>query len=237
MFLNLRKVLSSIVVLSMLLLSSLSVYAEGTQLDYSEYVKELIKNYQSPINSAPVDSRFVNEMVLMQEEKNGVIKSKVNLAQSHGEDMYSLDQILNADAVEFGISQEDMDRIKESIRMEKSLFENVYAAFEDLSQENHPLAKNIKEELEKKYPASMIYVDHTLDTPKDGQISGGGWPNCLDDNGWGYQNFIGSDCSLALALAKLCAMDSTIGGDLRYCKPNVRNCSPLIFHDKYWHTH
>ncbi|MNW47015.1 hypothetical protein D3C74_243340 [compost metagenome] len=233
----LKKALSSTVVFSMVLLSGVSVHAEEAKVDYSKYVTELIENYQTPTYSESFDKRFINDMVQKQEEKNNVIQTMVNSAQLNGEEMYTLDQILKADAEEFGISQEDMNRIKSSIQMEKDFLENVYTAFEGLNQENHPLAKSVNEGLEMKYPASMIYVDHALEAPKDGRISGGGWPACLDDNGWGYENFIGSDCSLALLAVKLCVMDSVGSSSLRYCKYDVRNCSPLIFHDKEWHTH
>ncbi|OIJ14412.1 hypothetical protein BKP37_08705 [Anaerobacillus alkalilacustris] len=84
-----------------------------------------------------------------------------------------------------------------------------------------------------------IYIDHSVET-QDGTISGGGWPYCLDDNGWGYQNFITSDCYKAIVSFLICASDSTLGkmnSNLRYCKAYERNCSPLIGHSKYWHTH
>ena len=89
-------------------------------------------------------------------------------------------------------------------------------------------------------PESMIFVDHTNDD-MDGNISAiQGFPGCVDNNGWGYKNFINSDCFWSLTWYINCAFDSTIGKAMysaRYCKYNVKNCSPLIGHSKYAHKH
>lgn len=93
--------------------------------------------------------------------------------------------------------------------------------------------------MNKEIPESLIYVDHSVDG-QDGKISGGGWPYCLDDNGYGYKNFITSDCYKAIIGYAVCASDSTLGhmsSKLRYCKAYIRNCSPLIGHSKSWHKH
>ncbi|WP_085520514.1 hypothetical protein [Tuberibacillus sp. Marseille-P3662] len=104
-----------------------------------------------------------------------------------------------------------------------------------LGKSGHPIAKNIEKEQSKKIPESLIYIDHSTDK-QDGKISGGGWPYCLDDNGYGHKNFITSDCYKITVGIALCVPGMATDA-LRYCKAYKRNCSPLIGHSKYWNTH
>lgn len=185
------------------------------------------------------DHRFVNDMSLNQERKQRELDQIFKEAKAKGERFYSTDEILKAKANQFGINESDMNKIKGDLYVQKIELENLYNALKELGQIKHPIAKKLKQEIEITIPASQIYVDHSM-KPQDGIISGGGWPYCLDDNGWGYQNFITSDCYKAIVSFWICASDSTLGkmdSDLRYCKAYIRNCSPLISHDEYWHTH
>lgn len=185
------------------------------------------------------DPRFINEMVENQKKLEAELEQKINNAKEKKEKFYSMDEILNANAEDFGISEEDMKRIKESVYMHQHELTLLLEAFDSLDKSEHKIAKELKKSLKQKWPKSLIYVDHSKDS-QDGIISGGGWPYCLDDNGWGYQNFITSDCYKAIVAFKICAVDSTLGKmdpNLRYCKAYQRNCSPLIGHSKYWHTH
>ncbi|MFJ7848622.1 hypothetical protein ACIQXR_07265 [Peribacillus sp. NPDC097224] len=227
----------------------ITVLFQGSQtfaeevVDYNEIAKEMISNYETineiKTEQADQDNRFVNEMVVMQENAKEELDKRFKAAEKKREKFYSSDQILKASAKDFGISEEDMKKIKELVLAEKTDFENLLLAFENLGQKNHPIAKNIKKESQKKVPKSEIYIDHSVDS-QDGKISGGGWPYCLDDNGYGYQNFITSDCYKAIIGYLVCASDSTLGkmdSNLRYCKAYSKNCSPLIGHSKYNHTH
>ncbi|HFI0130289.1 TPA: hypothetical protein ACGOY0_000744 [Streptococcus suis] len=89
-----------------------------------------------------------------------------------------------------------------------------------------------------KVPLSMVYIDKTAEN-SDAILSGGGLPYCLDNNGWGYQNFITSDCNIAMAVVSQCVYESIIKNpNLRYCRADLyRNCSPRIGHSPYWHRH
>jgi hypothetical protein len=217
--------------------------AETEEVDYNELAKDMIASYESTEEfkdeQASQDDRFVNEMVISQEESKENLEELFEEAEQKGEKFYSSDEILAANADEFGISKEDMDTIKGQVLVQKTDLENLLKGFENLNQGDHPIVKNIKNELSQKIPKSAIYIDHTVDS-EDGKISGGGWPYCLDDNGYGPSNFITSDCYKAIIGYLLCASDSTLGkmdSRLRYCKAYVRNCSPLIGHSKYNHKH
>ena len=227
----------------------ISVFFQATQgfaeevVDYNAAAKEMISNYETvnEVKDEQVeqDSRFVNEMVVMQDEAKEELDKRFKKAEEKGEKFYTSKQILKASADDFGISEEDMDKIKEMVLTQQTDLENLLLAFEELGQKNHPIAKNIKKEANKKIPQSEIYIDHSVD-PQDGKISGGGWPYCLDDNGYGYKSFITSDCYKAIVAFLICASDSTLGkmnSNLRYCKAYSINCSPLIGHSKYNHSH
>lgn len=239
-----KKIFASLIISFVILQGGLmSASAAEVPSEYIQNAKTMISNYvpddiaKSKIKNQ--DGRFVNEMLIGQHEKMNSINQSIENAKVKGEKFYSLNDIFNADAKDFGISQADMDQIKKSVQTQKNDLENMEAAFGELGQKNHPLAKEINNELSKKYPKSMIYIDHSLD-PQDGKISGGGWPYCLDNNGWGPYSFIGSDCYYALFDYWVCGLDSTYGkmsSAVRYCKAYVRNCSPLIGHSIYWHTH
>ncbi|MED4073576.1 hypothetical protein [Priestia endophytica] len=229
----------------------IAMFSQGTQafaeetekIDYNALVKEMIANYDATEKfkdeQASQDDRFVNEMVISQEESEENLEDLFEEAEQKGEKFYSSDEILASNADEFGISQEDMDTIKGQVLNQKTDLENLVKGFENLNQSNHPIAKNLEEELNQKIPKSAIYIDHSVDS-EDGKISGGGWPYCLDDNGYGPGNFVTSDCYKAIKLYYICASDSTLGkmdSSLRYCKAYKKNCSPLIGHSKYNHTH
>lgn len=181
----------------------------------------------------------MNEMVANQERMQTELEKKVETAKGNHEKFYSMDEILKANAQEFGISEEDMNKIKESVATHKEGLSSTLEGFTSLGEGNHEIAKKLKESLNQKWPKSVIYVDHSKDE-QDGIISGGGFPYCLDDNGWGPWNFITSDCYKAILAMQVCALDSTLGkmdARMRYCKAYVRNCSPLIGHREKWHTH
>lgn len=204
----------------------------------------------------PISGRFINERSINMTNKADELVEEFQNAYEANEPTYSYDEILSMNASDFNISSEDFERIQNSISNMKTEFEKLYQEFVQLGETEHPLAQNLKDLTQLEVPASMIYVDHTNDSSYDGKISGGGWPYCLDDNGWGYQNFISSDCFYVIALysslgfaigtgalitgSLVCIRDSTIGKinpNLRYCKAYTRNCSPLIGHSIYNHSH
>lgn len=229
------------------ILSPLVTYASANTetIDYTQIAKDMIANYDAmqkkEVNPKEMmnDPRFTNDMVEKQEKLHSELVQKIEKSKKNKEKFYSMKEILNASAEDFGISNEDMQRIKQCIIDQQTEDTNLLNAFDALGESNHPIAKMIKKDKDTKLPKSLIYVDHSKDK-QDGKISGGGWPYCLDDNGYGYKNFITSDCYKAIVGYLLCASDSSLGkmdSNLRYCKAYYRNCSPLIGHSKYWHTH
>jgi hypothetical protein len=239
---NVKKFIASLLVLMVIAQGNVVAFADE-EVNYKEVAQSMIENYETSNEAkekvVKQDDRFVNEMVLNQEKKKETLDKLFKEAKEKGEKFYSAKQILKADADDFGISEEDMNKIKQSVMVQKNDFDSLLLAFEELGQKNHPLTKKIKEEAQLEIPESQIFIDHSLE-PQDGKISGGGWPYCLDDNGYGYQNFITSDCYKAIISFLICASDSTLGkmnSSLRYCKAYTRNCSPLIGHSKYWHEH
>jgi hypothetical protein len=216
---------------------------EAKKEEYKKIAKAMIEMHDSmnmhDKNKTTTDPRFTNDMFEKQKKLESELAQKIEKAKKNKEKFYTMDEILNASAEDFGISEEDMQRIKDGVYMYKQELTLLVESFDSLGKSDHEIAKRLKKELEMKWPKSLIYVDHSKDK-QDGMISGGGWPYCLDDNGWGYKNFITSDCYKAIIGFKICAADSTLGKmdpDLRYCKAYVRNCSPLIGHSKYWHEH
>ncbi|KFM95261.1 hypothetical protein D0U04_25230 [Bacillus clarus] len=216
---------------------------EAENMTPKQIAKQAITNYDAQkLQKAPQkaeDGRFINEMIVNQERVMTELEKKVETAKENQEKFYSMDEILKANAQEFGISEDDMNRIKRSIATQKEELSQLLEGFTSLGEVNHEIAIKLKENLDQKWPKSVIYVDHSKDK-QDGIISGGGFPYCLDDNGWGPWDFISSDCYKAILINFICASDSTIGkmdSNMRYCKAYVKNCSPLIGHSSYWHTH
>jgi len=240
-----KKVISILLVVIMSSLFSISVIgAQGTESNITtdqDKVTKMISQYESlkKMKNENIDVRFTNDMVEKQTKIQSEIKNKIEDAKNRGEKLYTFHEIVKADEEEFGISKDDFDKIKKSILQTIAENKALKREFEAAGQGDHPVIKNIIENEQIKLPASLIYIDRSLDK-LNGQISGGGWPYCLDDNGWGPYNFITSDCYKAIVAFLICAADSTLGkmdDNLRFCKANVRNCSPLIFHSVNWHEH
>lgn len=237
-----KKLLVGMVAVGILSGNTTAVFAEET-VDYDETAKQMIEMYDESESDKEVvsdsDERFVNEMVLEQEEKKEKLESIYEEAEENNEKFYTNKEILEGSAEEFDMSKEDYEYIRGVVYTHYTELKNTLEALDDLGEENHEVAKRIDEELNKKVPASQLYVDKSAE-PQDGIISGGGWPYCLDDNGYGYKNFITSDCYKAIVGYLICASDSTLGkmsSSMRYCKAHKKNCSGLIGHSKYWHTH
>lgn len=230
------------------ILIALLIIAQGSivkaeEIDYQAMAKTMVEAYESAETHkeeiAKEDERFVNEMAMEQEKKKENMEKIFKKSKEKGEKFYSYDQLLKIKAEKIGIDEKDLETIKGQVLAHKTELENLLQGFEETGNKNHSIAKNLKKELSLKIPESQIFIDHSFE-PQDGQISGGGWPYCLDDNGYGYQNFITSDCYKAIIGYLICASDSTLGkmnSNLRYCKAYVKNCSPLIGHSKSWHTH
>ncbi len=236
------KILKSMLASLMFIFTFIQVsQAYALEADYKEIVINMIEQYETTDKLENEDSRFVNDRVIIQEKKKDELEGRIEKAKKKGEKFYTVNQILKASSKDFGISEEDMKKIKENIIVQKMELDNLSQAFEELGRKNHPIVKKIKNEANILLPKSEIYIDNSVEQQsQDGIISGGGWPNCLDDNGYGYQNFITSDCYKAIIGYLLCAADSTVGkmnSNLRYCKPYERNCSPLIGHKKTNHAH
>lgn len=242
--------LVSLLTISLLILNSGAAYAmdmtnsnnkQGSK-DQTNFVSKMTSEYQSlhdTSKSGNGDNRFTNDMLEKQIESQKKIDTIINNARKSGKKLYSFDEIVNSNAETFGISKTDFEKIKQSILATQAEDKSTISAFETAGQGNHPIVQNIKKNEQLEIPASLIFVDHSLDK-QDGNISGGGWPYCLDNNGWGNGNFITSDCYKAIVSFLICASDSTLGhmsSNLRYCKAYVRNCSPLIGHNIHWHTH
>ncbi|OIJ14413.1 hypothetical protein BKP37_08715 [Anaerobacillus alkalilacustris] len=149
----------SIFMLVALLIQGTQVFA--MEVDYKAIAKEMIENYEAveefKNEQVNQDSRFVNDKIIMQEEKMNALEERIEKAKQKGERFYTLDQILKADAKDFGISEEDMSKIKELVKYQKSELENLLLGFKEIDEQNHPIAKNIKKELKVKYPKSEIY--------------------------------------------------------------------------------
>lgn len=203
----------------------------------SQDAKEVVKQHLSNEND---NSKFANEMQTKSEQIQSEIDQEVEEAISDGEKVYSLKEILTLSHKELGISKEDMIQIKNSTLIGLAT-SNVIA--EEVS--NMPNGESVSTEIlndinSYKIPSSMIKIDHS-ETKMDGEVSAlAGWPGCVDNNGFGYKNFINSDCFWSLTWFPNCFFDSSIGKAMyaaRYCKYNVRNCSPLIGHPKHAHKH
>lgn len=243
-------IIFSLALLIIFPLNSMTIYAEeSTTHDYEQKAKDLINSYDENMRNREseiekekenINPNLVNDMVEEQKDNMNYINQGINQAANKGEKLYSYDEILNLKTSEISIPEEDLKYIQKSIKNTVKEYEKLQQVFQKLGKANHPLAVSLKKSLDVKFPKSLIFVDHS-NKDSDGRISGGGWPYCLDDNGWGYHNFIDSDCQWAYFWIGFCVFDQSGAGMgvswLRYCKTNIRNCSPLIFHSKYWHTH
>lgn len=70
--------------------------------------------------SSKTDDASIYEWNGCQSRKNADrIREKVETAKGNHEKFYSMDEILKANAQEFGISEEDMNKIKESVATHK----------------------------------------------------------------------------------------------------------------------
>lgn len=207
-----------------------------------DIAKDLIASSTERKNlSANVDDeKIVNDMTIESEKKYELYEKSIKDANDNGEKLYTLKEILQLSYKELNISKEDMEYIKNNVLsglVNNSIISNELMNFEDGETASKKLSEKIDE---LKIPQSMIFVDHSNEN-MDGNISSiQGFPGCVDNNGWGYKNFINSDCFWSLTWYVNCALDSSIGKAMyaaRYCKYNVRNCSPLIGHSKYAHKH
>lgn len=167
------------------------------------------------------NSSVMSEM----QEKQKKIDALINEAKK-SEKLYTIEEILNISDNQFPKAG------PEEARKIKAMMKNTLS---ELSAENK------KKYNETKFPLSMIYIDKSA-SKSDASLSGGGLPYCLDDNGWGWGNFAGSDCSLAIALdtSPICKVESLPGypNEWRYCRADLwRNCSGTMGHSGYWHTH
>lgn len=181
---------------------------------------------------------FVNPMEEEQKNTMETITNEIEEAKTNGEQLYSYEEILGFTTEDVDISEEDLSYIKENIQdmlQDREVVQNL----KEMGYENNEVTINIEESLNIKIPKSFIIVPEVAEG--DGKISGGGWPACNDDNGWGPKKFLNSDCYKVIIKYKLCWNDiaSTFMGNpnMRYCIYNARNCSPKIGHSKYGHKH
>lgn len=202
-----------------------------------EEVKQMSKNYEENNNTEEgieSDSRYVNDMLIKQEETTKEIQQIIDEARNNGEKLYTQEELLKLSAEEIGVNRNDLQQIKQSILEEIVDVAFIEKGMELIGEKEHQLVKNISEKRDTfKIPLSLVYIQRN-DEEFTGVVSGGGWPYCLDDNGYGYKNFITSDCYKALAWHINCMADFT---PWRYCKGYQKNCGGLIGHSKYWHTH
>ena len=199
--------------------NSLVEHSDNMSTEMSEEMEDMTNN----------NTVIVNEMSVVKRANMETVKGRITEAIERGEKLYSYEEILNLSKEDVNISDADLEYIKSSIKTMTLEMGAIYKEFVSMGKENHIVAVGIKDVLDMKFPLSMIYVDENY-AKLDGCISGTGWPSCLSENGWGYKNFINSDCFWALALMGYCVTSS-------WCIDYVRNCSYLIGHSRYWHTH
>lgn len=232
---------------SLFLLSYTEVSAESNneELSTEEEAVMIIDSYnklpsEDEMNEIEemTNSSFVNSMEEEQKKSMEAITDQIEEAKIDGERLYSYEEILDFTTEDVDISEEDLAYIKENIEdmlKDRELVE----VLKDKGFENNEITASIEDSLDLKIPKSLIFVPKAEEG--DGNISGGGWPACNDDNGWGPKKFLNSDCYKVIVKYRLCWNDiaSTFMGNpnMRYCIYNSRNCSPKIGHSKYKHSH
>jgi hypothetical protein len=164
-------------------------------------------------------------------------KKAVDEAVENGEKLYTFEDILKLNHKDLGIEAKELAAIKATVKEAQKTLKQM-----EKEHKNDPaILGQIELYKDRKYAASeLVIVDADKDKIAEGETAGYGWPNCVDDNGFGPGRFIGSDCDFGLL--KYCLKDvwGTMTGDtsVRRCKPWIpRNCSPDIGHSKYHHHH
>lgn len=235
-----RKITFSLLTIALLFtnlfFSTVAFATDSSSLSESE-VQNAIETYE--FLQTEDTGQYVNDMQVKQEVILASIQEEVEEAEKKGERTYTLSEILELTPEDLDISSEDLSSIQSMVRSEIAELTDIINGFSKAGEEEHEIVQNIKNHLETfKVKESQIKIEEP--SHSDGTISGGGFPYCLDDNGWGPYSFLGSDCYSALWRFWNCAFDSTLGkmdSSLRYCKAYINNCSPLIGHKSTWHTH
>jgi hypothetical protein len=233
--------------------TSINAVARGAELsqEYKEAAKEIVKIHKEIIDDVQnkdnnKDNKFLNKQFIdeMQYKKEHILERFKNKEES-GEAYVKYRDIASMNYSDLPIPEDDAKQI---IALVKSSCEDLYGlinAFDELESskeidEASIYTNKLHDVLELKIPLSEIYI-YKGASDADGRISGRGWPDCNDENGWGPGGFLNSDCFWVLLQRTECLAD--LSGHMdgnnskRYCQHNVRNCSPLISHPREWHTH
>lgn len=199
-----------------------------------EIVKDEVAALDDKVVDEITDGLYVNDMLLEAENNMQNIQKQIDEAKERGEKLYTTDEILLLSPETLKISAEELSEIKGMILTNKIDEAIISATSEHIGGETEISVTELSQKMsEFLIPESMINIEKE-DTGNTGEISGGGWPYCEDDNGWGPANFVSSDCYVVLYFYGHCLADFT---PWRYCKANQRNCSPVLGHSKYHHTH
>ena len=189
-------------------------------------------------NDVTYDDRYVNDMMEKASDTLAEIDNAVMEAKKEGEKLYTQEEILSLTPEEAGISEVKLAQIKSTIVEQLVTVATTEVAFEnaDVSDE---IASGFNANTDIKLSLSMLQAD-PVDI-KDGSISYAGYPGCVDNNGYGYKNVFGSDCWIPLMYyAQYCVRDEAnkrVKSIPRYCVYNKNNCSWIVGHSKYGHSH
>ncbi|PET64826.1 hypothetical protein CN514_12580 [Bacillus sp. AFS001701] len=229
----------------------------GGDVDISQIVEDSLSTKQKDILAAKAediadgieqskddvtyDDRYVNDMMEQASDTYAVITDEIKKAEQSGEKMYTQEQILSITPEEAGVSATDLAQIKSTIVGGLVEVATTEVAFDEADVNNEVVAgfETIKDIKDIKIPLSMLQPEKIDE--KDGSISYAGYPGCVDNNGYGYKSFIGSDCWVPfMYYVNYCVRDEANKVNKaipRYCVYNKQNCSWIIGHSKYGHAH
>jgi hypothetical protein len=201
--------------------------------------KDTLKQMKQDEANGIADPRYVNPMTLEASKMLSYVKSQVETAKNKGEKLYTQFEILNLTPQEANLSANQLASIKSTIttNMSDSVVNEV--ALENSGVATQQDIQQFQQADSFAIPISMLTNQDPV-VPKDGTTSYAGWPGCVDNNGYGPWSFIGSDCWVpTMYYVQYCVADlaNKMSITSRYCVYNQRNCSWIIGHSRYGHSH
>lgn len=233
---------------NMILMLTFILCLAFTNLVYASSDKTVQINENKSSVSQNEISKHQDEMYKKYQEAKKFHEAQINKAKENKEKLYTFREILSLEHNDLQIPKKDLDIIKSKITDALGYYDELLNSTPESMkmtyEEHQAMLERIKLSLSEKYAKSEIFIDKQKlpsDLNNTGEVQVFDVPSvkgCIDDNGWGYQYFIMSDCNISLNIYRYCSFDilnGIMGYPERYCQYGIRNCSPTIGHYYWWH--
>ncbi|MFD2760383.1 hypothetical protein [Lentibacillus juripiscarius] len=226
-------------------------------LTFAPGLNALANSYDESEHDSLQHISMNNMMKEKYENVQQMYKKDLEEAKENGEKLYTLRAIVKFPTSKLGISENEHDKLRsyvESLKnAETNEMKDMFSNKQKFKEYKKLVKKRTKHELKRLFSINSLQkaVESSSTNNDNDEVTvfgadpGTGGPvvgfdyKCNDDNGILYKNFFNSDCHQAWYVYLLCTADVTSGmfGNDRYCQLYERNCSPLIGHSIYPHSH